>query len=59
MAKITVRELTKAEYEEASKGQVNNDLKMSSVQGVLGKSAEIVGGETFAKIAEVTGVEEL
>ena len=52
--KITVTELTKQEYEISSRGQVTNDLKMSQVQGALGKTATIVGGETFAEIVTIS-----
>ena len=54
---ITVKELSKEEFEQAAKGQVTNDFK--AMQEVTKVGTNFVKSDTFAKIAEATGNEEL
>ena len=54
---ITVKELSKEEFEKAAKGQVTNDFK--AMQEVARVGTNFAQSETFAKIAEASGNEEL
>ena len=54
---ITVKELSKEEFEKAAKGQVTNDFK--AMQDVARLGTNFAESETFAKIAEASGNEEL
>ena len=49
-------ELTKEEFEQASKGQVNNDVTFKDGAGVVANFAK---SDTFAAIAEATGNDDL
>ena len=57
MFTITVKELSKEEFEKAAKGQVTNDFK--AMQEVARMGTNFAESETFAKIAEASGNEEL